>query len=130
MQDGVTVALPYHFSLIYETDPVPYLKDGVHVMGVDHRGHVEFPGKVADEAVDQDGCIWIQAGIWLVAEKEGMIQAEVFLDEEQEPEAVQKIEVDVEAINRMLPSYNRIANVSVREQEFEKTTTRKIKRRN
>ena len=70
----MTVTLPYHFSLIYETDPVPYLKDGVHVVGVDHRGHVEFPGKVADEAVDKDGGIWVQTGIRLIAEKEGRIE--------------------------------------------------------
>lgn len=66
----------------------------------------------------------------VVAEKAGLIQAEVFLDIEQEPEAEKRIEDDIKVMNKALPAYKRIAKVVVREQEFEKTTTRKIKRRN
>ncbi len=66
----------------------------------------------------------------VVSGKEGMIQAEVVLDKEMEPEVEQKIEVDIEVINKTLPPYKRIVKVAVREQEFEKTTTKKIKRRN
>jgi len=65
----------------------------------------------------------------VVAERDGLIQAEVFLDEELEPEAAHKIEEDIRALNKGLPAYKRIAKVSVRENEFEKTTTRKIKRK-
>uniref|UniRef100_UPI0040559F78 AMP-dependent synthetase/ligase n=1 Tax=Acetatifactor sp. TaxID=1872090 RepID=UPI0040559F78 len=66
----------------------------------------------------------------VVAEKSGLILAEVFLDKEQEPEAEQMIEADIMVMNKTLPAYKRIAKVTVREREFEKTTTRKIKRRN
>lgn len=66
----------------------------------------------------------------VVSEKSGMIQAEVFLDGELEPEAERRIEEDIQMMNKGLPVYKRIAKVVVREQEFEKTTTRKIKRRN
>ena len=65
----------------------------------------------------------------VVSQKGGFIQAEVFLDEELEPEAAQRIEEEIKVLNRKLPVYKRIAKVVVREQEFEKTTTRKIKRR-
>lgn len=66
----------------------------------------------------------------VVAEKDGLIRAEVFLDNEMEPKAEEKIEEDITVLNKMLPNYKRIAKVVVREREFEKTTTRKIKRRN
>ena len=54
LQDGMTVALPQKFSFRYETDLVSYLKDGVHVVCIDHRGHVELLCQVADEAVDKN----------------------------------------------------------------------------
>ena len=64
----------------------------------------------------------------VVSEKEGMIQAEVFLDKELEEKAEQKIHEDILVLNKSLPNYKKIGKVEVREQEFEKTTTRKIKR--
>ncbi len=64
----------------------------------------------------------------VVSEKEGQIQAEVFLDKETEVEAEQKIKEDINLLNKFLPNYKKIARTVVREQEFEKTTTRKIKR--
>ena len=57
-----------------------------------------------------------------------MIQAEVFLDKELEEKAEQKIHEDILVLNKSLPNYKKIGKVEVREQEFEKTTTRKIKR--
>ncbi len=66
----------------------------------------------------------------LVLEKEGMIQAEVFLDTELEPEAETKIHKDMMLINKTLPNYKKIGKTVVRKQEFEKTTTKKIKRNN
>lgn len=64
----------------------------------------------------------------LVSEKNGQIQAEVYLDKEIEANAEMKIEEDMMALNKTLPNYKKIAKAVVREQEFEKTTTRKIKR--
>ncbi len=66
----------------------------------------------------------------VVSEKAGLIQAEVVLDKEMEPEAEQKIDADIKALNKSFPTYKKIAKILVREQEFEKTTTRKIKRNN
>lgn len=64
----------------------------------------------------------------LVSEKDGKIQAEVVLDEEIE-EARERVFRDVEKLNRTLPDYMKIADVVIRKEEFEKTTTRKIKRK-
>lgn len=64
----------------------------------------------------------------VVSEKEGQICAEVFLDNEKETEAENKIHNDIMDLNRSLPNYKKIGKVLIREKEFEKTTTRKIKR--
>ena len=64
----------------------------------------------------------------IVSEKDGQIQAEVYLDKETEANAEMKIQEDMMALNKSLPNYKKIAKTVVREQEFEKTTTRKIKR--
>jgi long-chain acyl-CoA synthetase len=64
----------------------------------------------------------------VVSEKAGQIQAEVFLDKEMQPDGEQRIKEDMAALNKSLPNYKKIARTIVREQEFEKTTTRKIKR--
>lgn len=64
----------------------------------------------------------------VVAEKDGLIQAEVFMDNELEPEADAKVKGDIALLNKSLPNYKKITKVIIREQEFEKTTTRKIKR--
>ena len=74
VEDGVAVSLPEHGASGYETDLVAYLENRVHVVCVHDCGHVEFLCKVADEAVNQDGRIWIQTGIRLVTEKEGRIE--------------------------------------------------------
>lgn len=66
----------------------------------------------------------------VVSEKAGQIQAEVFLDQETEPKAEVKIQEDMMILNKSLPNYKKIAKLVVREQEFEKTTTKKIKRNN
>jgi long-chain acyl-CoA synthetase len=61
------------------------------------------------------------------------INAKVFLDEEylQGNETIninEKLNMDIRRLNNRLPVYKRIQNVIVVDQEFEKTTTRKIKR--
>ncbi len=64
----------------------------------------------------------------IVGENDGLIQAEVFPDRELEPEADIKVKEGIALLNKTLPNYKKIVKVVVREQEFEKTTTRKIKR--
>lgn len=64
----------------------------------------------------------------IVSEKDGQICAELFLDKEVEAEAETKIHNDIMVMNKSLPNYKKIGKVLVREEEFEKTTTRKIKR--
>lgn len=63
----------------------------------------------------------------IVSEKDGIIQAELFLDKE-EYNAEKKIKEEILKINRNLPNYKKIIRVVIREMEFEKTTTKKIKR--
>ena len=54
---------------MYEADCISYLEYGVHVMSIHHGSHVEFLGQVADQSVDEDGGIWIQTLVRLVAEQ-------------------------------------------------------------
>lgn len=66
--------------------------------------------------------------------EEGCITACVYLDEEYAntnglTNIREKVDQDVRIMNRRLPVYKRINKVIIREVEFEKTTTKKIKRR-
>lgn len=58
---------------------------------------------------------------------ENVITAEVYLDEEV-TDAKERIHGDIEALNRTLPQIKNIGKVIVRDTEFPKTTTKKIKR--
>lgn len=59
--------------------------------------------------------------------EDNVIVAEVYLDEEFE-NAKDMIEADIQKVNRVLPQVRNIGKVVVRETEFPKTTTKKIKR--
>ncbi|MBR3904833.1 MAG: AMP-binding protein [Clostridia bacterium] len=63
----------------------------------------------------------------IVYGKEQLIAAEVFLDEEV-PNARVSIHADIQKINQRLPRMKNIGKVIIRETEFPKTTTKKIKR--
>lgn len=63
----------------------------------------------------------------VVYEKDNMIAAEIYLDEEYS-EGKNKINVDIQKINRELPLIKNIGKVIIRDVEFPKTTTKKIKR--
>ena len=69
LQDRVLVALPYERSLMYESDPVADFEDRVHVVRVHDGRHVELLCQVVDEPVDEDGGIWVKAGVRFVAEE-------------------------------------------------------------
>ena len=60
-EDRMSVSLPEHLTVRDETDLVAYFEDGVHVMGVYDSRHIELLGKVADEAVDENGSVRIQS---------------------------------------------------------------------
>ena len=56
-----------------------------------------------------------------------MIIAEVYLDEAV-ADAKERIHADIQSINQQLPLTRNIGQVIIRETEFPKTTTKKIKR--
>ena len=59
--------------------------------------------------------------------EDDIIVAEVFLDEEV-ADARERIHVDIQAINRRMPIVKNIGKIVIRDTEFPKTTTKKIKR--
>ncbi len=61
----------------------------------------------------------------VVYEDEKLICAEIYTET---PDEKEKIKADVQALNKTLPSYKHIQKVVFRDTEFEKTTTKKIKR--
>lgn len=64
----------------------------------------------------------------VVYEENGAITAEFFLDE-NEPDAKDRLKKDVRAINMQLPTYKQVTKTKIRDTEFPKTTTLKIKRK-
>ena len=57
--------------------------------------------------------------------------AEVFLEQENEIEAQnieKQLKKDIAEVCKELPMYKKISKIEIREKEFEKTTTNKIKR--
>lgn len=59
--------------------------------------------------------------------KDNVIAAEVFLGADV-PDAKKRIHDDIKAINQKLPLVRNIGKVVIRDTEFPKTTTKKIKR--
>jgi len=64
----------------------------------------------------------------IVYEEDKLIAAEFYLDEEAVPEARQRLNDVVEEFNNSLPLYKRIRKIKIRDTEFPKTTTLKIRR--
>ena len=80
----------------------------------------EIEGKILDEIGYVEEVI--------VYDDEDKLAAEVFLDENMEPEAKEKFKKDIKALNLKLPSYKKIAKTKIRDEAFPKTTSMKIKR--
>jgi long-chain acyl-CoA synthetase len=57
-----------------------------------------------------------------------ILVAEVFLDADTCPKDASQLESDVMQFNRYQPPYKNIGKTIIRETEFPKTTTKKIKR--
>lgn len=64
----------------------------------------------------------------LVYEDDRRIAAEFYLTEEEFPDAKQNLQADVDEFNRSIPMYKRITKIKIRDTEFPKTTSLKIKR--
>ncbi len=65
----------------------------------------------------------------IVFEKDDKIAIEMFLDTEKYPDAKATIQEQVNAFNRHMPAYKKIQEIVIRDEEFPKTTTLKIKRK-
>lgn len=67
--------------------------------------------------------------VMVYEDDQDVLAAEFFLNTEEFPDAKERIDADVKRVNQLLPVYKRIRKVVVRDKEFEKTTTLKIKRK-
>ncbi len=65
----------------------------------------------------------------IVYEENEHLIAEIFLNEEEFPNARDTIREQINELNRNLPPYKKIFDFKLRDTEFEKTTTMKIKRK-
>lgn len=65
----------------------------------------------------------------VVYEEDGAITAEFYLDTMETPDARDRLKKDVRAINMQLPAYKQVTRTKIRDTEFPKTTTLKIKRK-
>ena len=81
----------------------------------------ELEGKVVD-AIDSI----VEA---VVFAKDDAIAIEMFLDTEKYPNAKEVIREQINAFNRQMPAYKKIQEIIIRDEEFPKTTTLKIKRK-
>ncbi len=66
----------------------------------------------------------------LVYQEDDRITAEFFLDEEEYPDARERLKTDVRKINDTMPVFKRVTKTKIRDDEFPKTTTMKIVRKN
>jgi len=136
----------------YYEDPeatAAVLKDGVFATGdlgrIDADGFLYITGRLknliitsngenvsAEELEQLLGPLPLVAEV-IVSQRNGAITAEVFPDADASAgkspdEVLAALKADVKKINERLPAFKRIKDVVVRETEFAKTTTRKIKR--
>lgn len=81
----------------------------------------ELEGKIID-AIDSI----VEA---VVFAKDDAIAIEMFLDTEKYPNAKEEIREQINAFNRQMPAYKKIQEIIIRDEEFPKTTTLKIKRK-
>lgn len=65
----------------------------------------------------------------LVYEENSQIVAEFFLNKEEYPDAEARLKADIKEFNKKSPSFKKINITRVREDEFPKTTTLKIRRK-
>ena len=66
----------------------------------------------------------------LVYQEDDRITAEFFLNEEEYPDARERLKDDVRRVNDSMPVFKRVTVTKIRDEEFPKTTTMKIERKN
>ena len=64
----------------------------------------------------------------LVYQENDRITAEFYLNEEEYPDARERLKDDVVKVNETLPEFKKVTNRKIRDTEFPKTTTMKISR--
>lgn len=106
---------------------------------IDKKGNLFFEGRIKNLIIlsngenvspeDLEEKLYQTEGILdaVVYEKDGKITAEIYVDRELIPDVSTAWKV-VSPINRGLASFKQIGDIVMRETEFEKTATRKIKR--
>ena len=65
----------------------------------------------------------------VVYEEDAALTAEIFPDSEKYRNAADIMQEEINSFNRHMPAYKKITNIKLRDREFDKTTTMKIKRR-
>lgn len=65
----------------------------------------------------------------LVYQDGDKILGEMFLNEEDYPDARDRVDADIKAVNAEMPAFKRITKIMLRDEEFPKTTTLKIARK-
>ena len=89
------------------------------------NGHNVIPEEIEDKLI----CIDYVSEV-LVYQEDDRITAEFFLNEEDYPDARDRLKDDVRKVNDSMPVFKRVTKTKIRDTEFEKTTTMKIERKN
>ena len=105
-----------------------YIKGRCKTMFLGASGQNIYPEEIEDKLNNQEA-----VGESLIVEREGKLVALVFPDETltkrmtlEEIQAIMK--ANLEKLNKLIPSYSRVANIEVQDKPFEKTPKRSSKR--
>jgi len=105
-----------------------YIKGRCKTMFLGSSGQNIYPEEIEDKLNNQEA-----VGESLIVEREGKLVALVFPDETltkrmtlEEIQAIMR--ANLEKLNKLIPSYSRVANIEVQDKPFEKTPKRSIKR--
>ena len=105
-----------------------YIKGRCKTMFLGASGQNIYPEEIEDKLNNQEA-----VGESLIVEREGKLVALVFPDETltkrmtiEEIQAIMK--ANLEKLNKLIPSYSKVANIEVQDKPFEKTPKRSIKR--
>ena len=105
-----------------------YIKGRCKTMFLGASGQNIYPEEIEDKLNNQEA-----VGESLIVEREGKLVALVFPDEtltkRMSLEEIQTImKANLEKLNKLIPSYSKVANIEVQDKPFEKTPKRSIKR--